>query len=104
MKKRFVPTLIVFTIFIVLLVYVNIHEVSEIPEPGKDLPVDLAKISLNDVKSITWKNFDSASQNASAPKTEPDSEVKVEARKEYNRTNYYIVKPREFRGENSEIE
>ncbi len=99
MKKRFIWTIIAFVIFFILLVYVNVHEVEDIPEPGQDLPVELAKIPLAEVKGIAWKNFFEGPKRGEA-----DTEVKAEVKNDGSGRRFEIVKPRSFRGETSEFE
>lgn len=89
MKKRFIPTIIVVIVFTILLIYANKYETDEIPEPGKDKTVQLAKLTIDEVQKIIWKN--------------QDSEVTVEAKKSNGTTKYNITSPRNLPGDEDEI-
>ncbi|MBF0406358.1 MAG: DUF4340 domain-containing protein [Candidatus Riflebacteria bacterium] len=90
MKKRFFPTFVAIVIFAVLYVYANKYEIEPIPNAGEDNPVLLCDFRPSDVKSITWK------------KGTPD-EIKVECKTEEAKTSYTLVKPHQWRGDESEI-
>ncbi|MBF0545745.1 MAG: DUF4340 domain-containing protein [Candidatus Riflebacteria bacterium] len=90
MKKRFVPTIIAVTVFLLLFAYANFYEVEPIPKAGEDNPILLSSIKLDDVKAITWKKGNS-------------EEIKAECRSENGKTSYKLVKPHVSRGDESEF-
>lgn len=90
MKKRFFTTGIVLLIFVLLLIYANKYESEEIPEPGKDKPVQLAKITASDVESITWKS-------------EGQPDIKVESRKKGTEQTFVLTQPRSLPADDDEI-
>ncbi|HNV71673.1 MAG TPA: hypothetical protein PKO06_18355, partial [Candidatus Ozemobacteraceae bacterium] len=91
MKKRFIPTVVALVVFLLLFLYANLYEVHEIAEPGKDLPVSLAKIAATDVKKLTWKT-------AGAP------DVVVECASGATMPKYRLVQPLALRAETPEVE
>ncbi len=90
MKKRFIPTIIAVVLFLLLFMYANVYESHEIAEPGKDLPVTLANVKLDEVKKVTWK-------------TPGMPDVVVECASG-TAERYRLVQPLALRAETSEID
>lgn len=55
MKKRLMPTALAFLTLIVLLVYANYFETSEILEPGAQKPELILGCQASEITSIAWK-------------------------------------------------
>jgi hypothetical protein len=97
MKRRFVPTLFALVLFIVLFAYVNVYEVADIPEPGKDPVVELSAIPPEQVKTVTW-HLAGTSQKAEA------DVIKVAANPEGSPEKYQVVSPKPLRADPGEID
>ncbi|MBU1108392.1 MAG: DUF4340 domain-containing protein [Candidatus Riflebacteria bacterium] len=55
MKKRFLPTVIAFSILLILLIYANYFEVDVIIPPGAQKPELIIGCTAAEITSITWK-------------------------------------------------
>ncbi len=90
MKKRAFPTIIVLVVFFLLLFYANKYESEDIPEPGKDKPVQLAKVTAGEVESLVWKS-------------EGQPEIRVEGRLAGTDRKFALTAPRALPADDDEI-
>ena len=54
MKKKFIPTIIAFVIFVILAIYSNYNEVDEILKPGEVKSVSILGFNEDSIKSISF--------------------------------------------------
>jgi hypothetical protein len=90
MKKRAFPTIAVLVVFVLLFIYANKYESDEIPEPGKDKPVQLAKVTASEVEALVWK-------------TEGQPEIRVAGRQAGTERKFSLTAPRALPADDDEI-
>ena len=87
MKKRFLPTVIAFSILLILLVYANYFEVDVILPPGAQKPEPIIGCTAAEITAITWKRGE-------------DGDIKIAMASDSSR----IVAPAEYVSDKNEVE
>ncbi|OIP30763.1 hypothetical protein AUK22_01665 [bacterium CG2_30_54_10] len=108
MKKRTFPTAIALIVFVLLGIYASKYEVEEKLDPGKDKPVELAKVDVKSVKIATWKQTGQAGQVGQTVQSGQAgrAEVRVEIRpgaSVASAAQWFVTQPKEVRGDEDEI-